>query len=167
MSALDAVCSRSLRIDAPLQGREEGRHEKGGGEIDGGGGGGAAVAAQFKNYQTIETGEFERVMVPFLDLANHSPRGGRFDVEGQDICLFVADNIKAGEEVFLDYGARSNDQFLLHYGFLPHPNPADAVTVPLSDGSTQQITWTQLDQPLPADLRYACPFKRMSLCMPE
>lgn len=35
-------------------------------------------------------------------------------------------------KVFLDYGARTSDQFLLHYGFIPYPNPADAVTVPLA-----------------------------------
>ena len=38
------------------------------------------------------------------------------------------------DQVFLDYGARSSDQFLLHYGFLPFPNPAEALFLSLPDG---------------------------------
>lgn len=36
--------------------------------------------------------------------------------------------------MFLDYGARSSDQFLLHYGFLPFPNPAEALFLSPPDG---------------------------------
>ena len=96
MTALDYVCSRTLRIDLPAPEQEAGApgseypaatEGEGGQGGDGGGqaGGAGAAQGQFRNYQALEKGGpglgMERVMVPFLDLANHSPRGGRFDVD--------------------------------------------------------------------------------------
>ncbi|CAD7696604.1 unnamed protein product [Ostreobium quekettii] len=38
-------------------------------------------------------------------------------------------NIDKGEEVLLSYGERSNDDFFLHYGFVPPHNPHDEVVL--------------------------------------
>lgn len=36
---------------------------------------------------------------------------------------------EAGDEVLMSYGERANDDFFLHYGFVPDSNPHDAVPV--------------------------------------
>ena len=72
--------------------------------------------------------------VPLLDMANHKARdegGGTFRCRGEGIVLEAGDRgAAAGDELFLDYGARPNEDWLLHYGFLPAFNRDDAVSVP-------------------------------------
>ena len=75
-----------------------------------------------------------------------------------------------GAQVCLDYGGRTNDQFLLHYGFVPHRNPSDRVKVLLpghlspvclctnatrADGSQHHISWLDLGEPLHKNVREA------------
>lgn len=64
-----------------------------------------------------------RMLVPFLDNANHAPKkdGGCSYVTGSaSVMLFVGEKeIKKGEPVCLDYGPRSHEEYLLHYGFIP------------------------------------------------
>jgi hypothetical protein len=48
--------------------------------------------------------------------------------DGQWEMVVSADvDIPRGTEVFLSYGPRGNDVFLLHYGFLPLGNPVSQV----------------------------------------
>ena len=111
MNALDFVCSRTLRIDVPPSAEDEGmlraKASQEGEEDQAWGESGERVPGQFRNYSELERGggQVVRVMVPLLDLANHSPRGGKFDTdELGNICLLVTTPVAAGEEVFLDYG---------------------------------------------------------------
>ncbi|PRW44382.1 Histone-lysine N-methyltransferase setd3 [Chlorella sorokiniana] len=99
-----------------------------------------------------------RMLVPLVDMLNHagdfilSPPGSSNSAEGGpsvqafenvrwdlrapagpegEWAMEVAAtrDISAGEEVLLSYGERGNDDFLLHYGFVPPRNPHDDVTL--------------------------------------
>jgi hypothetical protein len=69
-------------------------------------------------------------------MANHadsqSGGGARFRVDDAGcICLVVTRDTPAGCEVLLDYGGRSNEEWLLHYGFIPGgTNEHDSVALP-------------------------------------
>lgn len=82
------------------------------------------------------------MLVPFLDMANHASQeegGGYYVRDGSDVCLVVGERgVRQGGEVTLDYGQRRNEDWLIHYGFLPDRNTADAMILP----STQQrVSW--------------------------
>mmetsp|Transcript_1776 Transcript_1776/g.2357 ORF Transcript_1776/g.2357 Transcript_1776/m.2357 type:complete len:327 (+) Transcript_1776:294-1274(+) len=90
-------------------------------------------------------------LVPLLDMANHCPRtGGYYVKQDNDIVLLVgAAGVRKGEEITLDYGARSNDHFLLHYGFVPPNNPADSILL-----GDQLLSWSDLSDTLDPELRH-------------
>lgn len=50
--------------------------------------------------------------------------------------------VKAGGEVFLDYGDRNNEDWMMYYGFLPDRNSAESVVLPVSRCT---ITWDCVD----------------------
>lgn len=82
------------------------------------------------------------LLVPFLDMANHASQeegGGYYVRDGADVCLIVGERgVRKGGEVTLNYGPRRNEDWLIHYGFLPDRNTADAMILP----STQQkVSW--------------------------
>jgi len=90
-----------------------------------------------------------RMLVPVIDMLNHSgdeargPPGQQKiiatenvewklrapdpgdDTNNWHMNLVALRNIQEGEELVLSYGERSNDDFLLHYGFVPARNPHD------------------------------------------
>lgn len=89
-----------------------------------------------------------RMMVPLLDMLNHGgdEKAGthlphvatdsvRWDLVPPDqaasaqweVHLSATRDIEEGEEVLLSYGERHNDDFLVHYGFVPAGNPHDDV----------------------------------------
>ncbi|KAI3428549.1 hypothetical protein D9Q98_007371 [Chlorella vulgaris] len=94
-----------------------------------------------------------RMLVPLVDMLNHagdyitSPPGQmpplvqagdcvRWDLkapvgpEGEWLMdLSATRDIAEGEELLLSYGERSNDEFHLHYGFVPARNPHDDITL--------------------------------------
>lgn len=91
--------------------------------------------------RTIRTGRTLQ-LVPFLDMANHASReegGGYYKKVGDDfIGLYAGERgIPKGGEVTLDYGRRSNEDWLLHYGFLPSRNIAETVQL----GNNRIISW--------------------------
>ena len=101
--------------------------------------------------RTIRCGNFF-MLVPFLDMANHASQdqGGDYyvleksaDGKGTDhIALKAGERgVTAGSEVCLDYGERSNEEWLIHYGFLPDRNTAESVLLPTSKRS---ITWAEV-----------------------
>ena len=51
----------------------------------------------------------------------------------------AADDVEAGVEATISYGAHSSWSFLLHYGFVPQRNPHDQVSI-FADVS-EAITW--------------------------
>lgn len=72
----------------------------------------------------VEAGstELALTLVPVLDYVNHSPNANcRFEVDNGDVVLVVMKNaaIKAGDEVFINYGPdKSAAEFLFCYGFI-------------------------------------------------
>ncbi|KAG7367317.1 SET methyltransferase domain containing protein [Nitzschia inconspicua] len=100
--------------------------------------------------RTIRCGD-KFMLVPFLDMANHASQdqgGGYYQLENspslQDVTIALkAGNrgVQAGNEVFLDYGDRRNEEWLMYYGFLPDRNTAECVTLPESQ---QRITWSNV-----------------------
>lgn len=80
-----------------------------------------------------------RLLVPLLDLANHEtvPSAmyafGHSDQCGPSIRLHAARALDVGEAVTITYGEHDSTHFALYYGFVPSPNPYDAVQVTLSD----------------------------------
>lgn len=80
-----------------------------------------------------------RVLVPLLDLANHEacPTAMYAFASGAScgpaIRLHAVRALDAGEAVTITYGEHSSTHFALYYGFVPDANPADSITVTLSD----------------------------------
>ena len=96
-----------------------------------------------------------RMLVPFFDMINH---GGDIKLNGQ---VIASDNVRwdltqkiggewlmllsstraiqAGEELLMSYGERPNEDFLVHYGFVPPHNPHDRFV--LFDTIEEGIDW--------------------------
>lgn len=105
-----------------------------------------------------------RLLMPGIDLLNHAGdvdlnmcdayRSGdhvlatdacRWDLVpkiGGEFLMIVSAvrDIVRGEEVTLSYGERSNDDFFVHYGFVPPRNPHD--TVQLHDSLKSAVAWS-------------------------
>lgn len=83
------------------------------------------------------------LLVPFLDMANHASQeegGGYYVRDGSDVCLVVGErDVQQGREVTLNYGSRRNEDWLIHYGFLPDRNTAAATMILPS--TQQKVSW--------------------------
>lgn len=97
--------------------------------------------------RTLEAGTGARMLVPFLDNANHAvleDGGGHFHVGSGAITLFVGDKgVKKGEPVTLDYGPRTSDEYAVHYGFVPEKCVGDTVLIP----GHCIVSWTNSESP--------------------
>ncbi|KAL1916423.1 uncharacterized protein VTP21DRAFT_5614 [Calcarisporiella thermophila] len=73
------------------------------------------------------------MMVPLLDMFNHN-FGQKIIWQGRDgnVEFISNDTIKAGEQVYNNYGGKSNEELLLGYGFCIEDNPLDYVAVKLN-----------------------------------
>jgi len=98
------------------------------------------------------------LLVPLMDMANHASQpegGGYFQIQSGEnsICLHVGERgVRQGKEITLDYGSRINEEWLLHYGFLPTRNSLERVTLP----ETQRVvTWDDV-RTQDTSLREAC-----------
>jgi len=73
---------------------------------------------------------------PLIDMANHRSLGTTADVSfeffGDSYSLAVnpGTQVPNGSELFISYGARSNDQLLQYYGFVEPNNPHDVYVMP-------------------------------------
>ncbi len=68
------------------------------------------------------------VMAPMIDSLNHQstvPTDLDYDSLRQRFRLSIGEGFKAGEQVFMSYGAKSNDDLVLHYGFVEPDAAAD------------------------------------------
>ena len=72
-----------------------------------------AAACRSRHHELRSTGVCISLSCMWLCLQQHATF----------LCVFV----RAGEEVTISYGAFPNDVFLLFFGFVPDPNPHDAV----------------------------------------
>jgi len=80
------------------------------------------------------------VLAPLLDMANHGPDGCLYKCEGDGVALYTTEAVAEGDEVCLNYGARPNSEWLLHYGFLPPSNKNDVQSL----GGPYSIGWSDL-----------------------
>ena len=84
-------------------------------------------------------GATRRLMVPYVDLLNHDSRDDVWqcewscvwDLGGGDGAFIVRTtrDVKKGEELVISYGERDDRHFFLFFGFLPDPNPRNAVAL--------------------------------------
>jgi hypothetical protein len=84
------------------------------------------------------TGDDCYAMCPFMDYFNHSDVGCDPQADKHGYSVTADRAYKAGEEVFVSYGAHTNDFLLTEYGFILESNKRDAVPldrliVPLLD----------------------------------
>jgi len=80
--------------------------------------------------------KFKRYIIPVIDMANHASLGMTgevsFEFFGDAYSLAVCNgaSVSNGKELFISYGARSNDQLLQYYGFVERNNPHDVYIMP-------------------------------------
>ena len=88
-------------------------------------------------------GQLELSMVPYADMLNHDIKICQtkwfYDDKRGGFCIQATDNIPRGDQIFLNYGSKSNSNFLLSYGFLDESNFDNfaSINVPLSPNDTQ------------------------------
>jgi len=76
------------------------------------------------------------VICPLMDMANHKSLGTTgevsFEFFGDAYSLAVSNgaSVPSGKELYISYGARSNDQLLQYYGFVEPNNPHDVYIMP-------------------------------------
>ena len=75
------------------------------------------------------------VICPVIDMANHVGTGGHsaevaFEYLRNAYSLSMNQQVSANQEVFISYGARSNDQLLQYFGFVELDNPHDVYVMP-------------------------------------
>ena len=73
-----------------------------------------------------------QVLLPCIDVFNHRRAEQVIwftDYKTSDVQMLHEAPIKAGEEVFNNYGAKPNDELLLGYGFVLQDNPEDALSL--------------------------------------
>uniref|UniRef100_A0A7S0P1K3 SET domain-containing protein n=2 Tax=Calcidiscus leptoporus TaxID=127549 RepID=A0A7S0P1K3_9EUKA len=146
--AVGTVLSRSafLPLEAlPLEPTHDASASGGGGEDGGdcGGGGGRTAGDPPQNLERPTRVDHECAndsvdgearlwrhgglcLVPLGDMFNHSALSTARAVydEASDCYVYIAgDDTKAGDEVFLNYGAHDDETLLLLYGFVPAENP--------------------------------------------
>ncbi|KAF7233186.1 hypothetical protein EG68_04838 [Paragonimus skrjabini miyazakii] len=70
-------------------------------------------------------------MIPIWDMINH--KTGRvttdFNPESGELIFYAMESTKPGDQIFMDYGARTSAEFLLFSGFVPAHNPHNHVRV--------------------------------------
>ena len=68
------------------------------------------------------------VLIPYLDMCNHSPNVATdYDVNVDGCDIFATSDIEQDSEIFLHYGAHNNYVLLIEYGFVASSNPHDCV----------------------------------------
>lgn len=73
-------------------------------------------------------------LIPGFDMFNHEsgPNTSDFIYENNALVLKAMKGMKAGEQAYMNYGARPNSELLLQQGFVPNSNPADYVLFPMT-----------------------------------
>jgi hypothetical protein len=93
----------------------------------------------YKNLQGQVAGRC-LALVPVMDMVNHGGQlehGVFYDDETETVNVACMCDTNTGEEVKMYYGDRTNQEFLVHSGFLAHGNQNDAVTIVVQISSSQ------------------------------
>lgn len=78
-------------------------------------------------------------LVPVLDLLNHSPTAPAVTIAADGATYRAIRPIKAGEELFVNYGHKTAGEFLRGYGFIPDSGP-NLVAVQLALNFNGEVT---------------------------
>jgi Rubisco LSMT substrate-binding/SET domain len=84
-------------------------------------------------------------LIPGIDFMNHSSRmNGKAEVSYEyftdKFVVRCGEDYAAGDQVFISYGAQSNDAFLQYYGFVERGNPADEYAFDEEYESVMKVT---------------------------
>ncbi|CAJ1938707.1 unnamed protein product [Cylindrotheca closterium] len=92
----------------------------------------ASVLRDFVIPKLFKTKKY--VICPIIDMANHKSAGATANVAyeffSDAYSLSATPAISTGNEIFISYGERSNDQLLQYYGFVEPNNPNDIYVMP-------------------------------------
>ena len=92
----------------------------------------ASVFKDFVIPKLFKTKKF--VICPLIDMANHDSIKARAEVSfeffADSYSLASTADVASGDELFISYGSRSNDQLLQYYGFVEPDNPHDVYVMP-------------------------------------
>ncbi|KAJ1669233.1 hypothetical protein GGF38_002413, partial [Coemansia sp. RSA 25] len=73
------------------------------------------------------------VFLPLLDMTNHHPlTPALWTVNGNRVEFSTKAVIEAGQQIFNDYGSKSNEELMMGYGFCVQPNPLNYFHVKLN-----------------------------------
>jgi hypothetical protein len=118
------------------------------------------------------------VLIPVLDIANHSTKGGDLRWEPATCTMVMTRPVAAGAQIWLSYGHKTSAAWLSDYGFVPWDNgPHDAVCLRMgavfsadTDAPSRRNKlklWAQLTQSsalsLDCTLTHATPLPRQLL----
>jgi hypothetical protein len=76
------------------------------------------------------------VICPLIDMANHDSTNSQGEVSFEyfgnaySLAMSWSGSLNVGEQLFISYGTRSNDQLLQYYGFVEVDNPNDVYVMP-------------------------------------
>eukprot|EP00198_Chlamydomonas_reinhardtii_P006814 XP_001696150.1 protein N-methyltransferase [Chlamydomonas reinhardtii] len=83
---------------------------------------------------------------PLIDLFNHTSAAQSevsYNYFGDSYSVVASRDFKKGEQVFITYGAQSNDSLMQYYGFAEADNPQDTYVI------SDVLRWLQGFRPLP------------------
>lgn len=75
-------------------------------------------------------------LIPGLDMLNHSALAETdfvYDPSSDSYVISTGTSFASGEEVFVSYGPKTNEDLLFHYGFIEGASPGDAISIQSSN----------------------------------
>ena len=119
---------RQLQIESPQQDPFFGQH------VDVNALGWAMTAVSSRAFSFHQ----HRRLLPLIDMANHSfAPSAHLSSDEFTLTLTATRALEAGEELTLNYGARSNDDFLINFGFVHDDNPHDDILLKWDPATVQ------------------------------
>ena len=95
----------------------------------------------------VEPGKGEiKVMIPYMDLANHWPRGDSasyksFEREGKKYCIVSPFKRKSGDELFVDYGSYESSGFFLRFLMAHKNNPNEILNIKFKTKENENLNF--------------------------
>jgi len=100
-------------------------------------------ARSFGGIQNCST-QFEGIcpetsLVPFAEMFNHATHGTEWDGNDNRFYWYPAVTYREGEQVFLSYGEKSNDDLLSFYGFAMEHNEFDTIDLKMDPATYAEL----------------------------